>query len=170
MTQALQLASARQAPLLQLRAALSLGRLWRGQGRNDAAHPLGRYETGGRAALPIWLAYMTKALEGRMARFCGGIEIANAFTERVPGLELGDGAFGAAADSILLARLDLAIGDRISVGNATFQIRSVVGAEPDKLAGGVGLGPRFLVSEAGLRATELLQPGSLVIITIGTVQ
>ena len=73
-----------------------------------------------------------------------------------------DGAFGAAADSILLARLDLKIGDRISVGNATFQIRSVVSAEPDKLAGGVGLGPRFLVSEAGLRATELLQPGSLV--------
>ncbi|MDP1882279.1 MAG: ABC transporter permease, partial [Bradyrhizobium sp.] len=73
-----------------------------------------------------------------------------------------DGAFGAAADSILLARLDLKIGDRISVGNATFQIRSVVGAEPDKLAGGVGLGPRFLVSESGLRATELLQPGSLV--------
>jgi len=72
------------------------------------------------------------------------------------------GAFGAAADSILLARLDLKIGDRISVGNATFQIRSVVSAEPDKLAGGVGLGPRFLVSEAGLRATELLQPGSLV--------
>ena len=38
----------------------------------------------------------------------------------------------------------------------------MVNAEPDKLAGGVGLGPRFLVSEAGLRATELLQPGSLV--------
>ncbi|MDO9563408.1 MAG: ABC transporter permease, partial [Bradyrhizobium sp.] len=73
-----------------------------------------------------------------------------------------DGAFGAAADSILLARLDLKVGDRISVGNATFQIRSLVSAEPDKLAGGVGLGPRFLVSEAGLRATGLLQPGSLV--------
>lgn len=28
-------------------------------------HPLGRYETGGRAALPIWLAYMREALEGR---------------------------------------------------------------------------------------------------------
>ena len=35
-------------------------------------------------------------------------------------------------------------------------------AEPDKLAGGIGLGPRFLVSEAALRATGLLQPGSLV--------
>src|ERR1700710_2757248 len=73
-----------------------------------------------------------------------------------------DGAFGAAVDSTLLARLDLKIGDRVTVGSAAFQIRSVVGAEPDKLAGGVGFGPRFLVSEAALRATELLQPGSLV--------
>ena len=73
-----------------------------------------------------------------------------------------DGAFGAAVDSTLLARLDLKIGDRVSVGSATFQIRSVVATEPDKLAGGVGFGPRLLVGEAGLRATGLLQPGSLV--------
>jgi putative ABC transport system permease protein len=70
--------------------------------------------------------------------------------------------FGAAADSTLLARLDLKLGDHVSIGSATFQIRSIVDAEPDKLAGGIGLGPRFLVSEAGLRATALLQPGSLV--------
>jgi putative ABC transport system permease protein len=73
-----------------------------------------------------------------------------------------DGAFGAAVDSTLLARLDLKLGDRLQVGNATFQIRSVDNAEPDKLAGGLGFGPRFLVSEAALRATQLLQPGSLV--------
>ncbi|MES2750162.1 MAG: FtsX-like permease family protein [Pseudomonadota bacterium] len=73
-----------------------------------------------------------------------------------------DGAFGAGADAILLARLGLKIGERVTVGNATFEIRSVVAAEPDKLAGGVGLGPRFLVSEKALRATGLLQPGSLV--------
>jgi putative ABC transport system permease protein len=73
-----------------------------------------------------------------------------------------DGIFGAAADSTLLSRLDLKLGDRISVGSATFQIRSVDVTEPDKLAGGLGFGPRFLVSEAGLRATQLLQPGSLV--------
>src|SRR6202012_1681668 len=35
-------------------------------------------------------------------------------------------------------------------------------AEPDRLAGGLGFGPRFLVSETALRATGLLQPGSLV--------
>ncbi|MCK1637196.1 FtsX-like permease family protein [Bradyrhizobium sp. 157] len=73
-----------------------------------------------------------------------------------------DGAFGAAVDSTLLARLDLKLGDRIGIGNATVQIRSVVGAEPDKLAGNVGLGPRVLVSETSLRASGLLQPGSLV--------
>ncbi|MEH2564913.1 ABC transporter permease [Bradyrhizobium sp. AZCC 2289] len=73
-----------------------------------------------------------------------------------------DGAFGAAVDSTLLARLDLKLGDRVTIGSASFQIRSVDSAEPDKLAGNVGLGPRFLVSEAGLRATGLLQPGSLV--------
>jgi putative ABC transport system permease protein len=73
-----------------------------------------------------------------------------------------DGAFGAAVDSTLLARLDLKLGDRVTIGNAPYQIRSVVEAEPDKLAGNVGLGPRFLVSEKSLRATGLLQPGSLV--------
>jgi putative ABC transport system permease protein len=77
-------------------------------------------------------------------------------------LAMRDGAFGAAVDSTLLARLDLKLGDRLTIGSATFQIRSVVDAEPDKLAGGVGLGPRFLISEAALRATTLLQPGSLV--------
>ncbi|HLX14440.1 MAG TPA: FtsX-like permease family protein [Bradyrhizobium sp.] len=73
-----------------------------------------------------------------------------------------DGVFGAAADSTLLARLDLKLGDSVNVGNATFQIRSIDSSEPDKLAGGLGFGPRFLVSEAALRATKLLQPGSLV--------
>ena len=73
-----------------------------------------------------------------------------------------DGTFGVAVDSTLLARLDLRLGERVTVGGAAYQIRSVVGAEPDKLAGGIGLGPRFLVSEASLRATGLLQPGSLV--------
>lgn len=56
------------------------------------------------------------------------------------------------ADAIMLARLGLKVGDRVTVGNATFDIRSVVEAEPDKLAGGVGLGPRFLISEDALRA------------------
>lgn len=86
-------------------------------------------------------------------------------TPQIPMSELlaqRGGMFGAGADAVLLARLGLKIGDRLTIGSAAFDIRSVVDSEPDKLAGGVGLGPRFLVSEEALRATGLLQPGTLV--------
>lgn len=73
-----------------------------------------------------------------------------------------DGVFGAAVDVALLTRLDLKVGDRINVGNAPIEIRAVLRSEPDKLAGGIGFGPRLLVSTDALRATGLLQPGSLV--------
>jgi penicillin-binding protein 1A len=40
-----------------------LAGVWLGYDHNEM--PLGRYETGGRAALPIWLAYMQRALRDR---------------------------------------------------------------------------------------------------------
>jgi len=73
-----------------------------------------------------------------------------------------DGAFGAAVDPALLARLNLKTGDRISIGNATIELRAALTNEPDRLAGGIGFGPRVLISNAALRATGLVQPGSLV--------
>ncbi len=81
--------------------------------------------------------------------------LADALSER-------NNVFGALADPALLVRLDLEPGARISVGAATFEIRAALRNEPDKLAGGIGFGPRLLISEAGLRATGLVQPGSLV--------
>jgi putative ABC transport system permease protein len=83
------------------------------------------------------------------------IPLSDAFTER-------NGVFGAAADPALLVRLDLKPGEQITIGNARIEIRAAIRTEPDKLAGGIGFGPRLLLSEAGLRATGLLQPGSLV--------
>ena len=71
-------------------------------------------------------------------------------------------AFGAAVDPALLSRLDLKPGDRIAIGNAAIELRAVLTGEPDKLAGGIGFGPRLLISEAALRASGLLQPGSIV--------
>jgi putative ABC transport system permease protein len=73
-----------------------------------------------------------------------------------------DGAFGAAADPALLARLNLRTGDRITIGSARIELRAALIAEPDKLSGGIGFGPRVLVSDAALRASGLVQPGSLV--------
>lgn len=77
-------------------------------------------------------------------------------------LALRDGAYGAAADPTLLARLAIKPGARLTIGNAAIEIRAALTNEPDKLAGGIGFGPRLLVSEAALRATGLVQPGSLI--------
>ena len=73
-----------------------------------------------------------------------------------------DGVFGAAADPVLMARLDIKPGARLTIGNANIEIRAALTNEPDKLAGGIGFGPRLLVSQDALRATGLIQPGSLV--------
>ena len=77
-------------------------------------------------------------------------------------LALKGGFYGAAADPTLLARLGVKPGARVTIGNAAIEIRAALTSEPDKLAGGIGFGPRLLVSEAALRATGLVQPGSLV--------
>jgi putative ABC transport system permease protein len=73
-----------------------------------------------------------------------------------------DGVFGAVADPVLLGRLDLKPGDVVMVGSARLQLRANLVSEPDKIAAGVGFGPRLLISQEALRATGLLQPGSLV--------
>ena len=77
-------------------------------------------------------------------------------------LALSDRAFGAAADRALLTRLDLKLGDRITIGKVAIELRATIQNEPDTLSGGISFGPRILVSQAALRASELLQPGSLV--------
>jgi putative ABC transport system permease protein len=71
-------------------------------------------------------------------------------------------AFGVVADPVLLTRLGLKIGDHITLGRADVELRAALVSEPDKLSGGIGLGPRVLIGEGALRATGLLQPGSLV--------
>ncbi len=73
-----------------------------------------------------------------------------------------DGAFGAVVDPLILGRLDLKVGELIKVGESIFMITGTVLSEPDKVAAGVGLGPRLLMSEAALRQTGLVQPGSLI--------
>ena len=85
--------------------------------------------------------------------------LADALAER-------NNVFGALADPALLVRLDLEPGGRITVGAATFEIRAALRNEPDKLAGGIGFGPRLLISEAGLardRPRAARQPRALAL-------
>ena len=73
-----------------------------------------------------------------------------------------DGVYGAVAETALLARLDLKPGARIGIGNAIFEIRAALMVEPDKLASGIGFGPRLMIAQEALHATGLIQPGSLL--------
>jgi len=73
-----------------------------------------------------------------------------------------DGVYGAAADIAVFERLGLKPGDTVRIGQTTIILRTRLLSEPDKLGAGVGFGPRLLMSQEALRATGLLQPGSLV--------
>ena len=73
-----------------------------------------------------------------------------------------NGVYGAAIDTTLAERFSLKPGDALTVGEAHLIVRAVLTSEPDKLAGGLGFGPRLLVSRAALDASRLVQPGSLV--------
>lgn len=73
-----------------------------------------------------------------------------------------DGAWGAAAPQDLFDRLGLALGDRIEVGGASFELRGVITNEPDAVSDGFAIAPRLLISNEALRASGLVQPGSLI--------
>ncbi|QDZ00085.1 ABC transporter permease [Nitratireductor mangrovi] len=73
-----------------------------------------------------------------------------------------DGVFGAAAPPLLFDRLGLETGDRLKLGNATFELRAVIDSEPDLVSDGFGFAPRLMVSLDGIAASGLMQRGSLV--------
>src|SRR4051812_48465546 len=118
------------------------------------ARAIARAENGETALVEIKAVDDAYPLFGAVALERAG-DLAEALAER-------NGTHGAAADPALLARLNLQPGARVSVGTATIELRSILKTEPDKLAGGIGFGPRLLISQAALRATGLIQPGSLV--------
>lgn len=69
---------------------------------------------------------------------------------------------GAVLEPILLARLNLKVGDKVRLGTADVPIVDIIQSEPDKITERFTVGPRVLVSLDTLRATGLADPGSLV--------
>jgi putative ABC transport system permease protein len=62
----------------------------------------------------------------------------------------------------LLDRLDIAVGDTVTIGDAKVKIGGVLGAQPDRLADRLAYGPKVLMSLDTLMSTGLVQPGSLI--------
>ncbi|MDE3059580.1 MAG: ABC transporter permease [Pseudomonadota bacterium] len=76
--------------------------------------------------------------------------------------DTGHKLFGAAVGQSLLDMLNLKVGDRFRISDATFEIRAVIAGEPDRSVSGVPLGPRVITSIRGFRATGLITEGSMV--------
>ena len=62
----------------------------------------------------------------------------------------------------LLIRLNLTIGSKLRIGQATFLITAVLTKEPDKIATAFSLGPSSDDFKEGLAATQLVKTGSRI--------
>ncbi|MGB7430872.1 MAG: ABC transporter permease [Ahrensia sp.] len=71
-------------------------------------------------------------------------------------------AWPVAVAPILLDRLNLALGDNIRIGDALYTLATLIVTEPDALSDGIGFAPRVMMSLDALRASGLVQPGSLI--------
>jgi putative ABC transport system permease protein len=63
------------------------------------------------------------------------------------------------SDGVLL-RLNAKVGDDIRIGGLPFRIAAEVTNEPDRMTGSLNVGPRVMMSRAGLERTGLIVPGS----------
>ena len=74
-----------------------------------------------------------------------------------------DGVWGAVVEEAALQRMNLALGDRVKVGDVTLEVRDVIAREPDRgLNAFASLGPRLMIPFAAVIESGLVQPGSLL--------
>jgi putative ABC transport system permease protein len=60
----------------------------------------------------------------------------------------------------LLVRLNVRTGDTLHIGGQDFRIAGVVTSEPDRMTGSLNVGPRVMITRAGLDRTGLISTGS----------
>ncbi len=101
-----------------------------------------------------------KAIDGAYPLF-GHLDLTHG-SELHPAMRKSGEVWGAVVDPELLARLDIKVGDEVTLGYTRLKIVDTIASEPDKLSGGIDFGPRLMISRAWLEASKLLQPGTLV--------
>ncbi len=72
------------------------------------------------------------------------------------------GSDGVTVDEILLARLNIKIGDQLNIGSGTYTVSGIITEEPDRVSDGFSVGPKVIMSTTSLEQSKLIRPGSLV--------
>lgn len=104
---------------------------------------------------PVPLLVSLKAIDPAEYPYYGGAELEPAMTLR----------YALAGDSVVVAdefliRLNAHVGQTLRLGGKNFRIAAVLKQEPDRMTAGAGMGPRVMISRAGLDSTGLIAPGS----------
>ncbi len=101
-----------------------------------------------------------KAVDGNYPLY-GQLQLRNG-SAPAQALELRAGHWGAVIEAPLADRLSAQPGDLLKIGDIDYMLRDIILHEPDRLSGGMALGPRVMVSGDSLAATGLIQPGSMI--------
>src|SRR5436190_1883436 len=81
----------------------------------------------------------------------------------VEALARRDGVWGAAVEEAGLQRMNVALGDRLKVGDAIVELRAVIAREPDRGVNAfASLGPRLMIPLGAIADSGLAQQGSLL--------
>jgi putative ABC transport system permease protein len=104
---------------------------------------------------PVPLLVSLKAVDPAEYPYYGTAELEPAM--RLDQALNGDSAV--VADEFLI-RLNAQVGQTLRLGGRDFRIAAALKQEPDRMGSSVGLGPRVMISQAALRRTGLIAPGS----------
>jgi len=74
-----------------------------------------------------------------------------------------DGVWGAAVEESALHRMNMAVGDRLKIGDAVVQLRAIIAREPDRGVNAfASLGPRLMIPLDAIAESGLAQQGSML--------
>ena len=107
------------------------------------------------AKSPVPILSEVRAVDPQTYPFYGTVELE-------PAASLRKTLYGNASvvSRDFLVRTGSLLGDTIQIGTASFRIAAVLKSEPDRIAFGINLGPRILITREGLERSGLIQFGS----------
>ncbi|MGH9607910.1 MAG: ABC transporter permease [Terracidiphilus sp.] len=104
---------------------------------------------------PVPLLVSLKAVDPDAYPFYGEVELQ-------PAMSLKQALAGNSATVAedFLIRLNAHVGQTLRLGGKNFKIAAVIEQEPDRITSDAGIGPRVMISQASLKSTGLIAPGS----------